>query len=139
MQPNAECADCAIIQQEKCTVATASASKSRQSTAKAESSRQTGDDDSRRQTAAKSHPRTPSFEEAFTLVLRWFEERGEETSGTDARVAIDRAIDAMKVARQAISDQAEQPPAPPGAPAPGSREELKEELDKEKLDPGGSV
>lgn len=77
-----------------------------------------------------------STDAAFTVVLRTFEKQLRETLGTDTHVLITRAIDAINAARQAIAERANAPTPPPGAPEPGSSEELQEELDKEKLDPG---
>jgi hypothetical protein len=78
----------------------------------------------------------PSSDAAFTVVLRTFEEQLRETLATDTHVLISRAIDAIHAARAAMVDRADSPAPPPGAPEPGSTEELQEELDKEKLDPG---
>jgi hypothetical protein len=78
----------------------------------------------------------PSSDLAFTTVLRIFEEQRRKTRGTDTDVLITRAIEAITVARDAIMRQAVAPVPPPGAPKPGSKAELQEELNKEKLDPG---
>lgn len=72
---------------------------------------------------------------AFNVVLRTFEQQRRKARGTDTEVLITRAIEAINAARQAISQQGEVPVAPPGAPEPGSKEELQEEIEKEKLDP----
>lgn len=77
----------------------------------------------------------PSTDAAFTAVLRSFEEQRQNTHGTEADVLITRAIDAIHAAREAIRRQ-QRAPVPPGAPQPGSKEELQEEINKEKLDPG---
>ncbi len=77
----------------------------------------------------------PSPDEAFTVVLRTFEGRLQDTLGTETHQLIEIAIDAIKSAREAIARQSEMPAPPPGAPRPGSTEELAEELAKEKLDP----
>jgi hypothetical protein len=79
----------------------------------------------------------PSADLAFTVVLRTFEEQRETARGTDTDVLITRAIEAINEAREAITRQAAAPGSPPGAPLPGSKEELQEELNKEQLDPGG--
>ena len=76
-----------------------------------------------------------AVDRAFTIVLRSLEEQRLKTRGTDTDVLITQAIDAITAARAAIKRQ-ESAPVPPGAPAPGSKEELQEELNKEKLDPG---
>ena len=78
----------------------------------------------------------PSADLAFTVVLRTFEEQRHKTRGTDTDVLITRAIEAINEAREAITRQETAPVPPPGAPKPGSTEELQEELNKEKLDPG---
>ena len=77
----------------------------------------------------------PSPEVAFTVVLRTFEAALKETRGTDNHVVINRAIEAIHAAREAIDQSKDTPAPPPGAPRPGSTEELAEELAKEKLDP----
>jgi hypothetical protein len=79
----------------------------------------------------------PSADLAFTVVLRTFEERRDKVRGTDTDVLITRAIEAIHEARESIARHAAAPNPPPGAPAPGSKEELQEELNKEQLDPGG--
>jgi hypothetical protein len=79
---------------------------------------------------------SPSAEAAFAVVLRAFEEQRRDTMGTDTSVLIDRAIDAINAAREAMAGRARTPAPPPGAPEPGSTKELEEELEKEKLDPG---
>ncbi len=79
---------------------------------------------------------SPSPDDAFAVVLRTFEDALNKTHGTESHALITRAIEAIGAARQAIEEQKEAPPTPPGAPEPGSEEELEEELDKEKLDPG---
>ena len=79
----------------------------------------------------------PSADLAFTVVLRTFEEQRDKVRGTDTDVLITRAIEAIHKAREAIARHAVAPNPPPGAPAPGSKEELQEELNKEQLDPGG--
>lgn len=78
----------------------------------------------------------PSLDAAFSVVLRAFEEQGRDALGTDLHASIERAIDAIATARQAIANRAKTPAASSGAPAPGSRQELEEEMEKEKLDPG---
>jgi hypothetical protein len=78
----------------------------------------------------------PSQDLAFTVVLRTFEQHRDKTRGTDTDVLITRAIEAINEARAAITRQKAAPKTPPGAPRPGSKEELQEELNKEKLDPG---
>ena len=72
---------------------------------------------------------------AFTTVLRSLGEQRQKTRGTETDVVITRAIDAINEARDAIQRQRMEP-VPPGAPQPGSKEELQEEIEKEKLDPG---
>lgn len=79
----------------------------------------------------------PSPDAAFTVVVRFLEEHRRGACGVDARVLIGRAIDAIQVARDAIARQQAAPSPPPGAPEPGSDAELQEEINKEKLDPGG--
>jgi hypothetical protein len=76
-----------------------------------------------------------STDAAFAAVLRSFEEQRRNMHGTDTDVLITRAIDAIHAARDAIRRQ-QKTPVPPGAPQPGSEEELQEEITKEKLDPG---
>ena len=78
----------------------------------------------------------PSIDAAFAVVLRAFEEQDRDALGTDLHVLIERAIDAISTAREAIADRTKVPAPPAGAPAPGSQRELDEELEKEKLDPG---
>lgn len=85
---------------------------------------------------AKRSLELPSDAAAFTVVQRELEQKLRETQGTGAHAAISRAIDAINEARAAIADLANAPKVPPGAPLPGSDEELQEEIDKEKLDPG---
>ena len=85
---------------------------------------------------AKRSLEVPADDAAFTVVLRMFEAQLKETLGTDTHALIVRAIDAMKSARDALENRAHQPTPPPGAPKPGSTEELREELNKEMLDPG---
>jgi hypothetical protein len=70
-------------------------------------------------------------------VLRTFDEQRDNTRGTETGVLITRAIEAITEARDAIARRQAAPNPPPGAPEPGSKEELQEELNKEKLDPGG--
>jgi hypothetical protein len=79
----------------------------------------------------------PSADHAFTVVLQTLEEQRDKARGTDTDVLITRAIEAINEAREAITRQMATPRLPPGAPAPGSKQELEEELNKEKLDPGG--
>lgn len=79
----------------------------------------------------------PAPDLAFKVVLRTLEEQRHKTHGTDTDVLITRAIEAISEARQAIARQDTAAAPPPGAPEPGSEAELQEELDKEKLDPGG--
>jgi hypothetical protein len=86
---------------------------------------------------AKRALEPPSVDAAFRVVLRAFEQQLRETLGTDTHAVITRAIDAINAAREAMAGRVNAPTPPPGAPLPGSREELREELDKEKLDPGG--
>lgn len=86
---------------------------------------------------AKRSLELPSPDTAFTVVLRTFEEQLHKTRGTDTHALVARAIEAINAARDAIAQQEDMPAPPPGAPGPGSEEELQEELDKEKLDPGG--
>jgi hypothetical protein len=86
---------------------------------------------------AKRSLEPPSPEAAFTVVLRELDQTLRQAQGTDAYAVISRAIDAIHEAREAIANLANAPKVPPGAPKPGSREELQEEIDKEKLDPGG--
>ncbi len=78
----------------------------------------------------------PTIDAAFAVVLRAFEDHAREAQGTDLRVLIERAIDAITAARDAIADRARTPAAPSGVPEPGSTRELEEEIEKEKLDPG---
>jgi hypothetical protein len=77
----------------------------------------------------------PSAEAAFAVVTATFEEQLQETLGTEAHALISRALEAIQDAREAVSRMADTPIPPPGAPKPGSTEELDEELAKEKLDP----
>jgi len=86
---------------------------------------------------AKRTLELPSEEVAFTVVNRAFQAALQRTLGTDTHALISRALEAIKEARDAIAREATAPAPPPGAPRPGSTEELREELDKEKLDPGG--
>ena len=79
----------------------------------------------------------PSEDLAFSTVLRTFEQHREKTLGTDTDVLITRAIEAITEARAAIRAQKAAAKPPAGAPKPGSKEELEEELNKEKMDPGG--
>ncbi len=79
----------------------------------------------------------PPVEIAFAVVAREFEEQLRQTLGTQAHAVISAAIEAVDAARRAIAERAKAPSPPPGVPAPGSAGELREELDKEKLDPGG--
>jgi len=77
----------------------------------------------------------PSPEVAFTVVRRTLEEELTKTRGTDIHAVINRAIEALHAAREAMDHADDMPAPPPGAPKPGSAEELAEELAKEKLDP----
>jgi len=77
-----------------------------------------------------------SSEGAFSQVLRTFEEQLPNTLGTEAHALIAHAIDAIHAARDAIAERHNAAIPPPGAPEAGSQKELKEEIDKEKLDPG---
>lgn len=77
----------------------------------------------------------PSPEVAFTVVRRTLEAELKRTRGSDIQPVINRAIEALHAARAAIAHADDMPAAPPGAPRPGSAEELAEELAKEKLDP----
>ena len=79
----------------------------------------------------------PSEDLAFSTVLRTFEQHRENTLGTDTDILITRAIESINEARAAIGRQKPAAKVPAGAPKPGSKEELEEELNKEKLDPGG--
>ena len=85
---------------------------------------------------AKRSLELPSADAAFAVVSRIFEEQLRETLGTDTHVLIAQAIEAIRAARKAMAERAEAPSPPPGVPEPGSADELEEELDKEKLDPG---
>jgi hypothetical protein len=78
-----------------------------------------------------------SSEGAFTAVLHNLEEHRRRTHGTDTEVLIERAIESMQTARDAIARDKGAHHVPPGAAEPGSQQELQEELNKEKLDPGG--
>jgi hypothetical protein len=80
---------------------------------------------------------SPSPDHAFAVVLQALEEQRDKARGTDTDVLMTRAIEAINDAREAITRQMAAPRPPPGAPGPGSKQELEEELDKEKLDPGG--
>jgi hypothetical protein len=84
---------------------------------------------------AKQILEMPPVEMAFSVVRQTFEAKLRETLGTATHELIGRALDAIKVARDAIAESERAPPPPPGAPAPGSTKELEEELDKEQLDP----
>jgi len=84
---------------------------------------------------AKRILETPKPDAAFRVVRQTFEAELQNTLGTDTHDVIMRALDAIKAARQAIARRARTPAPPPGAPAPGSPQELEEELAKEKLDP----
>jgi hypothetical protein len=77
----------------------------------------------------------PSTDAAFTTVLRSLEEERQNTHGTEADVLITRAIEALNAARDAIRRK-QKAAVPPGAPQPGSKEELQAELNNETLDPG---
>lgn len=84
---------------------------------------------------AKRTLEMPDPELAFRVVQQTFEAELRDTLGTDTHELISRALDAISAAREAIARRARTPSPPPGAPTPGSTEELEEELDKEKLDP----
>jgi hypothetical protein len=79
----------------------------------------------------------PSSDGAFTAVLHNLEEHRRRTRGTDTEVLIERAIESIQTAREAIARDQTAPHAPPGAAKPGSQQELQDEINKEKLDPGG--
>jgi hypothetical protein len=85
--------------------------------------------------AERSLEPTPA-DPAFTEVLRTLEDQRHKVRGTDTDVLITRAIDAINEACAAIQRQEAAPVPPPGAPEAGSKEELQEEINKEKLDPG---
>jgi hypothetical protein len=86
---------------------------------------------------AKRSLEYPSVDAAFAVVSRTFEEQLRETRGMEAHTLIVRAIDAIKAARDAMANRAGSMVSPPGAPEPGSAQEMREEIEKEKLDPGG--
>jgi hypothetical protein len=77
----------------------------------------------------------PPSDAAFTVVLQTLESKLAGAEGSDLHGVIAHAIEAIHTARNAIERVGGMPPPPPGAPAPGSRQELEEELAKEKLDP----
>jgi len=77
---------------------------------------------------AKRMLELPSSETAFTIVQQTFEAQLHNTLGSETHELITRALDAIKAAREAIARRVE-------TPAPGSTDELEEELIKEKLDP----
>lgn len=72
---------------------------------------------------------------AFSVVRQTFQAKLRQTLGTDTHELINRALDAIQAAQDAIAAAERTPPPPPGAPSPGSTGELEEELEKEKLDP----
>jgi hypothetical protein len=74
----------------------------------------------------------PAAEVAVAVVLQSFEAKLAQAEGTDGHAVIGRAIEAIKAALQAIDGMEE---LPSGAPEPGSKKDLEEELAKEKLDP----
>jgi hypothetical protein len=80
---------------------------------------------------------SPAVETAFRVVRQTFEAKLQETPGTASHALIVSALDAIRRARDAIAETERTPPPPPGVPAPGSAEELEEEIEKEQLDPGG--
>jgi hypothetical protein len=77
----------------------------------------------------------PASEHAFAIVLQTFESKLAKAQGTGVHAVIANAIDAIISARAAIERLERVPAVPPGAPEPGSEQELEEELEKEKLDP----
>jgi len=79
----------------------------------------------------------PSADGAFTAVLHNLEEHRRRTHGTETEVLIERAIESIQTAREAIARDQGAAPAPAGAAEPGSQQELQEEINKERLDPGG--
>lgn len=85
---------------------------------------------------AKRCLETPSADTAFSVVLRTLEQHHRENLGTETHVLITRAIEAINAARDAIAARLNAPAVPPGSPRPGSEQELEEEIEKEKLDPG---
>ena len=85
---------------------------------------------------SKTRVQSPnSVEAAFMTVMQTFESRLAGSEGTDVHTVISQAIDSIRAARKAIDRMESTPPPPPGAPKPGSKEELEEELTKEKMDP----
>jgi hypothetical protein len=90
----------------------------------------------RRVLQAKRSLELPTPEVAFAVVSQFFEDELRETVGTEAHTLVVQAMDAITAARDAIEERGKTPAPPPGAPEPGSTDELEEELEKEKLDPG---
>ena len=76
---------------------------------------------------------------AFTDILETLEHRLQQSDTTDVQFAIAKAIDAVISAQQAVARHQSLPEPPPCAPESGSAQEIQEEIDKENLDPGGSV
>jgi hypothetical protein len=76
-----------------------------------------------------------SSDAAFAQVVALLETKRALAQGTEFQTVIANAIEALNAAERAIANM-EQASPPSDAPRPGSRAELEEELEKEKLDPG---
>jgi hypothetical protein len=76
-----------------------------------------------------------SSDAAFAQVVALLKTKRTLSQGTEFQTLIANAIDALNAAEQAIADLERASPQA-GAPTPGSRAELEEELENEKLDPG---
>jgi hypothetical protein len=77
-----------------------------------------------------------SSDAAFAQVVALLKTKCTLAQGTEFQTVIANAIEALNAAERAIANM-EQASPPSDAPRPGSRAELEEELEKEKLDPGG--
>jgi hypothetical protein len=86
---------------------------------------------------AKAKLEHRSSEAAFAQVVERLQAALAPAQGTKFHAIIANAIDAVGDAERAIDEMRQESAATPsGAPRPGSRAELEEELTKEKLDPG---
>jgi hypothetical protein len=84
---------------------------------------------------AKETLELPASDAAFAVVIQTLESKLAMARGTTAHTVIAQAIQSIETARKAIDEMTDVPSTPPGAAKPGSRQELEEELAKEKLDP----
>ena len=84
---------------------------------------------------AKEALELPGSEAAFAVVMQTLEAKLAKSQGTDDNIVFSRAIDAMNAARKVLGHPTSAPRTPQGAAKPGSKQELEEELAKEKLDP----